>query len=263
MGNKKETKPNRWHLRNHTMFRRKNKPHQPSRGKLNHAISSILDQTMKEDSKASPEDVRLVLLKENPLWKLPEKRVARYLKKHLKARGHQARAEEIEADMDEETAYTVIASTGEASKEHLVSTPVPLSILCIPEDGHDDDPQDEETFDKVIDEKNDKPQDVNSRKSFGSDKDKEADEIDFVCDINTTIDTLDGEQKDDINEQYVVIQRILSSEDLQDKESIEKETAKEEEEDNNILNDTNQFYVDRDDGSDDQNCFGLLTCVIS
>ncbi len=53
---------------------------------------------------------------ENPQWKLPERRVARYLKRQLKARKDPL-ADEIEADMDEETVYTMTESIVAARKE--------------------------------------------------------------------------------------------------------------------------------------------------
>ena len=45
-----------------------------------------MDQGVDFDSKKAPGQLRLRLLEENPKWKLPERRVARYLKKHLKDR---------------------------------------------------------------------------------------------------------------------------------------------------------------------------------
>lgn len=54
--------------------------------------------------------MRAILLKENPLWKLPERRVARYLKRHLKARKSPTAAE-IEADEDEVTIFTATSAS--------------------------------------------------------------------------------------------------------------------------------------------------------
>jgi hypothetical protein len=69
-------------------------------------MSNILDKAINADSANAPKQLRAILLVENPLWKLPERRVARYLKRHLKARKNPI-YEEIEADMDEETVFTM------------------------------------------------------------------------------------------------------------------------------------------------------------
>lgn len=74
------------------------------------AISDILDKAVNADSENAPRQLRSILLTENPNWKLPERRVARYLKRHLKARKNPI-AEQIEADMDEETVYTMISAS--------------------------------------------------------------------------------------------------------------------------------------------------------
>jgi len=84
------------------------------------------------DSKKAPQQLRLILLEENPKWKVPERRVARYLKKQLNARNN-PKAEEIDADIDEETAYTNI-SKQTISTLGDYSTAVPSSIVYIPED---------------------------------------------------------------------------------------------------------------------------------
>jgi hypothetical protein len=117
------------------MFRRKNHPYQPSRQKLDLAISAILDQAINIDSEKAPQQLRIVLLKENPMWKLPQRRVARYLKRHLRAR-QSPDAENIEADMDEETVYTTLStqSNHTLSKEE-GKTEIPLpNNGSIPED---------------------------------------------------------------------------------------------------------------------------------
>mmetsp|Transcript_191 Transcript_191/g.260 ORF Transcript_191/g.260 Transcript_191/m.260 type:complete len:218 (+) Transcript_191:71-724(+) len=93
------------------MFRRKDRPHQPSRAKLDLAINDVLDKAVNADSDKAPGQLRLLLIKEHPLWKLPEKRVARYLKRHLKARKDPV-ADDIDADMDEDTVYTTMSSNG-------------------------------------------------------------------------------------------------------------------------------------------------------
>lgn len=53
--------------------------------------------------------MRSILIKENPLWKLPERRVARYLKRHLKARKNPT-ADDIDADEDEVTIFTTTSA---------------------------------------------------------------------------------------------------------------------------------------------------------
>ena len=74
-------------------------------------------------------------MKENPNWKLPERRVARYLKRHLKAR-KSPKADEIEADMDEMTVYTTL-STATVSKDS-GAIPSIANNNSIPENGPDD-----------------------------------------------------------------------------------------------------------------------------
>lgn len=107
--------------------RNKNKPHQPSRNKLDAAISDILDQAVNVDSDKAPEQLRLLLIKENPLWKLPERRVARYLKRHLKAR-NRPEAADIEADEDEETVYTTASAVSTNTEVNRPSTAASLAM---------------------------------------------------------------------------------------------------------------------------------------
>lgn len=142
-----------------SIFRKKNRPHQPSRQKLDIAISTILDQAVNVDSKKAPAQLRVVLLKENPLWKIPERRVARYLKRHLKARQNPG-AEDIVADMDEQTVYTTMSTnTITSSTKEIASSPTSTDTT-IPEDDHLEekeeavnDDNNEDVVDKVVDEK--------------------------------------------------------------------------------------------------------------
>lgn len=104
-----------------------------------------MDQGVDFDAKDSPRQLRLALMKENPKWKLPERRVARYLKKQLKARDN-PKAEEIDVDIEEETVYTNISKSTKSTTSKTCSTKVvPSSIVCIREDeedegkGHDQD----------------------------------------------------------------------------------------------------------------------------
>jgi hypothetical protein len=92
----------------------KNRRYQPNRTKLDKAMSDILDKAVNADSANAPKQLRNILLTENPQWKLPERRVARYLKRHLKARKNPI-ADEIEADMDEETVYTLTSNAPSSS----------------------------------------------------------------------------------------------------------------------------------------------------
>lgn len=69
------------------------------------------------------------------MWKLPQRRVARYLKRHLRAR-QSPDAEDIEADMDEETVYTTLSTQSNhtfSKEEHKTEMPLPNNG-SIPED---------------------------------------------------------------------------------------------------------------------------------
>mmetsp|Transcript_190 Transcript_190/g.259 ORF Transcript_190/g.259 Transcript_190/m.259 type:complete len:86 (+) Transcript_190:71-328(+) len=48
------------------MFRRKDRPHQPSRAKLDLAINDVLDKAVNADSDKAPGQLRLLLIKEHP-----------------------------------------------------------------------------------------------------------------------------------------------------------------------------------------------------
>lgn len=102
-----------------------NRRFQPARNKLDKAISDILDKAVNADSENASRQLRSILLTENPKWKLPERRVARYLKRHLKARKHPL-AEQIEADMDEETVFTMISSSDAAGSKTADTYPIPI-----------------------------------------------------------------------------------------------------------------------------------------
>lgn len=75
-----------------------------------------MDKAINADSENAPKQLRAILLTENQQWKLPERRVARYLKRHLKSRKNPL-ADQIEADMDEETVYTLTNSVIDARAE--------------------------------------------------------------------------------------------------------------------------------------------------
>ena len=83
-----------------------------------------------EAEKAS-EHLRTLLIKENPLWKLPDRRIARYLKRHLKARKSPL-ADDIEADMDESTVFTTMST--QTSTRDMENIPSILNDQSIPED---------------------------------------------------------------------------------------------------------------------------------
>ncbi len=110
------------------------------------------------DSQNAPAQLRAILLQQNPLWKLPERRVARYLKRHLKARKDPT-ANEIEADEDEATVYTTTSSMLKESvkPEALTKEEVPEeSIIKEEVDGSDENGKKEDsanvTEDKVAEE---------------------------------------------------------------------------------------------------------------
>lgn len=86
---------------------------------------------MNIESERASEHLRALLIKENPLWKLPDRRVARYLKRHLKARKSPL-ADDIEADMDESTVYTTMST--QTSTRDIENIPSILNDQSIPED---------------------------------------------------------------------------------------------------------------------------------
>jgi len=84
---------------------KKNKRYQPSRKKLDEAIGNILDKAINADSSNAAKQLHLILTTEHPLWKLPERRVAKYLKRQLKQRNNDM-YKEIDADLDEVSLYS-------------------------------------------------------------------------------------------------------------------------------------------------------------
>mmetsp|Transcript_9932 Transcript_9932/g.12509 ORF Transcript_9932/g.12509 Transcript_9932/m.12509 type:complete len:229 (+) Transcript_9932:183-869(+) len=228
------------------MFRRKNKSFQPSRNKLDVAISAILEQAINIDSEKAPEHLRLVLLKENPDWKLPERRVARYLKRHLKAR-ESPKAEEIDADLDEQTVYTTISTT--TTSKDSVTVPSVAKNDSIPENSPEENPVEEtdnsndgdtegteENTDEDPDNKADNFEPVDTKEKEGKDENDEIEEVPASSD-----DLVDSEVKVDVD-------AVVAA---QDETTVE-------------ARDVTEAYVDDNDGAQGQDieCFGLA-CVIS
>lgn len=74
--------------------------------KLTFHFNSIhIVQSINVDSKNAPKQLHLILIADHPEWKLPERRVAKYLKRLLKSRNDQ-RHEDIDADLDEASIYS-------------------------------------------------------------------------------------------------------------------------------------------------------------
>lgn len=91
--------------------------YQPSRPKLEKAINDILDKAINADSANAPKQLHLILTTEHPEWKLPERRVAKYLKRQLKERKNM-NYKKIDADLDEVSLYsTTSTSTWRTSSE--------------------------------------------------------------------------------------------------------------------------------------------------
>lgn len=227
------------------MFKRKNKTFQPSRNKLDVAINAILDQAINVDSDKAPEHLRLVLLKENPDWKLPERRVARYLKRHLKAR-ESPKAEEIDADLDEQTVYTTI-STATASKDS-VAIPSIAKNDSIPENPAGETPE----------EVNNSNDDVETE---GTEDNTDEEPDNSKADEFEPVDNHKEEEKDENDEEQEQVPTssddLVNSEVKVDAEVAEEETAVE-------TRDVTEAYVDENDGESgkDIECFGF-PCVIS
>jgi hypothetical protein len=72
---------------------------------LEKVMSDILDKSINVDSKNAPKQLHLILISDHPEWKLPERRVAKYLKRLLKSRNDH-RHEDIDADLDEASIYS-------------------------------------------------------------------------------------------------------------------------------------------------------------
>lgn len=232
------------------MFRRKNQPFQPSRSKLDVAISAILDEAINVDSEKAPEHLRLVLLKENPNWKLPERRVARYLKRHLKARKN-PKADEIEADMDEMTVYTTL-STATVSKDS-GAIPSIANNNSIPENGPD------EKTDETDEVKND----VDTEGTADNNDEEAANKPDAVQPVDA--DEEEQEQQDENNQDQVSTspEDVVDIEVIVETKDVSEEAAREAEE-IKTPESLDEVYVDDNDGGKDQDreCFGG-SCVIS
>ena len=177
------------------------------------------------DSKNAPAQLRAILLKENPLWKLPERRVARYLKRHLKARKNPT-ADEIEADEDEATIYT---TTSAMVKE----TAMPETLT-----------NEEVTEKKVVNEDAEETKDNSKVEEEPQDKpvEEEEKEIEPITETTSLMDKVINEEDEDAIEEKVVAAEPENGETAQ----VQKDA----------------YADDNDKTSDGPACFGD-GCVIS
>lgn len=89
----------------------KEKKTTPSGDEVCAAICTILDKAVNAESPNAPKQMRLILTEQNPNWKLPERRVAKYMKRILKSR-KDPRADGIDANEDEVSAAGSTSSKG-------------------------------------------------------------------------------------------------------------------------------------------------------
>mmetsp|Transcript_19290 Transcript_19290/g.28119 ORF Transcript_19290/g.28119 Transcript_19290/m.28119 type:complete len:183 (+) Transcript_19290:64-612(+) len=99
--------------------KKKIRRHQPSRPKLEAAISEILDKAINAESANAPKQLHLILTTEHPEWKLPERRVAKYLKRKLKDK-NDPKFNDIDADLDEASIYSSTSTSTWRTKESVV-----------------------------------------------------------------------------------------------------------------------------------------------
>jgi len=62
------------------------KIHIASKEELNIAVSSILDNVETSSNPPTAKEMKSIIIKQNPLWRFPERRIAKYRKRQLKAR---------------------------------------------------------------------------------------------------------------------------------------------------------------------------------
>lgn len=96
--------------------KKKIRRHQPSRTKLDLAISRILDKAINADSANAPKQLQLILTTEHADWKLPERRVAKYLKRQLKER-NDPKYTLIDADLEAASIYSNTSTSTWRTKE--------------------------------------------------------------------------------------------------------------------------------------------------
>jgi len=96
-----------------------------------------LDKAVNADSENASKQLRTILLLQNPQWKLPERRVARYLKRHLKARNNPV-GDQIEVDMDEETVFTSNGGSRAVAVESARPNKAAVKIETVPEGAYAD-----------------------------------------------------------------------------------------------------------------------------
>lgn len=70
----------------------------PNQDELSDAISAVLKESSHVKEPPSAKDVQKVLCKENPTWKIPERRVAKFLKKQHKEHTDQPQSSEHDVD---------------------------------------------------------------------------------------------------------------------------------------------------------------------
>jgi len=82
-------------------------------------------------SSNAPKQLHFILTTEHPEWKLPEKRVAKYLKRQLKERDIDM-YKEIDADLDEISLYTeTSSSTWRTSDTKPAAAPKPKEVAPV------------------------------------------------------------------------------------------------------------------------------------
>ena len=184
------------------------------------------------DSKNAPAQLRAILLKENPLWKLPERRVARYLKRHLKARKNPT-AEEIEVDEDEATIYTTTSAMVKepTMPEKLTNEEVTDKMVVIEDAGKTEDNS------KVEEEPQDKPV---------GEEEKETEPI--TANVSLMDEAINEEDENENQEEVVE-----GSENEKPSDNVNGETAE-------VQKDV--YADDNDKTSDGPACFGE-GCIIS
>lgn len=83
-------------------------------------------QAVNADSSNAPKQLHLILTIEHPEWKLPERRVAKYLKRQLKERNDD-KYKDIDADLDEISLYTETSSSTWRTSD---TRPVPATVAA-------------------------------------------------------------------------------------------------------------------------------------
>jgi len=95
--------------------RNKKKLVAPTGDEVSAAICNVLDKAVNAESPNAPKQMRLILTKQNPTWKIPERRVAKYLKRILKSRKDPS-ADAIDVNEDEISLAPSTSSKGSIFK---------------------------------------------------------------------------------------------------------------------------------------------------